>query len=102
MAEQWVKAGKISDIPEGLGHRVKLDGLDIALFRLGRSVYALEDFCPHLGFPLSEGIVRDDEVICAWHGWHVRLADGGCLSERNKAKTYPVEVRGDEVWVLAL
>ena len=84
---------------EGLGHAVRADGLDVAVFKWRDRIYAVENLCPHLGFPLSEGIVQDGEVICSWHGWHVRLQDGSCRRERERAKVYACEIRGDEVWV---
>ncbi len=99
MAE-WIRVAGVSELPtEGLGHPVKAAGLQIAVFRWADSVYALEDLCPHLGFPLSEGIVQSGEVICSWHGWHVRLDDGSCRRQRERAKVFLCEVRGDDVYV---
>jgi NAD(P)H-dependent nitrite reductase small subunit len=96
----WHRVAAVSELAsDGLGHAVKADGLDLAVFRWQGHVYALENLCPHLGFPLSEGIVQDGEVICSWHGWHVRLDDGSCRRERERARIYPCEIRGDEVWV---
>jgi nitrite reductase/ring-hydroxylating ferredoxin subunit len=92
--------GVLSDLPtEGIGHAVKASGLDLALFKWDDKIYAIEDLCPHLGFPLSEGIMQNGEVICSWHGWRVRLDDGTCRRERDRAKVYPCEVRGEEVYV---
>jgi nitrite reductase/ring-hydroxylating ferredoxin subunit len=82
-----------------LGHSVKADGLDIAVFKWNGRVFAIENLCPHLGFPLSEGIVQEGEVICSWHGWHIRLEDGTCRRERDRAKIYSCEIRGDDVWI---
>src|SRR5438067_261067 len=77
VSSKWVRVASLSELPtEGLGHAVKAEGLAIALFRWDDRVYAIEDLCPHLGFPLSEGIMQAGEVICSWHGWHVRLDDG--------------------------
>jgi len=98
--DKWVKVADLSELPtEGLGHAVKADGLDLALFRWNDRIHAIEDLCPHLGFPLSEGIMQTGEVICSWHGWHVRLEDGTCRRERERAKVFECEVRGDEVYV---
>ena len=99
MAE-WVKAAEISELPtEGLGHTVKVSGLQIALFRWDERICAIEDLCPHLGFPLSEGVMQSGEVICSWHGWHVRLDDGSCRRQRERAKVFPVEIRGREIYI---
>ena len=97
---KWVRVASLDEVPEdGIGHAVLIDGLDIALFRWDQSFYALENFCPHLGFPLTEGVVQNGEVICGWHGWHVRLADGACRKERAGAKMYPCEVRNEDLYV---
>lgn len=100
MDDKWVRAASLGELPtEGLGLAVTAKGLDIALFRWNDNVYAIENLCPHLGFPLSEGVMQFGEVICSWHGWHVRLEDGTCRRERERAKVYACEVRDGEVWV---
>ena len=100
MTGKWVRVANLSELPaEGLGHSVKAEGLDLALFRWNDRVWAIEDLCPHLGFPLSEGIMQAGEVICSWHGWHVRLEDGTCRRERERAKVWECRVQGDEVFV---
>jgi nitrite reductase/ring-hydroxylating ferredoxin subunit len=100
VADKWVRVASLEDVPaEGIGHAVKAEGLDIALFRWNDHVYAIEDLCPHLGFPLSEGIMQMGEVICSWHGWHVRLEDGTCRRERERAKVWECEVREGQVFV---
>ena len=100
MSEKWVRVGTLTELPtEGLGHAVKTEGMDLALFQWNDRVYAIEDLCPHLGFPLSEGVMQLGEVICSWHGWHVRLEDGTCRRERDRAKVYACEIRDGEVYV---
>jgi len=97
---EWIRVASVSEIPtEGLGHAVKVEGIGIAIFRSGNLLYAIEDLCPHLGFPLSEGIMQSGQVICGWHGWHIRLEDGACGRERARTKVFPCEIRGDDVYV---
>ena len=100
MDDKWIRVASLSELPlEGLGHAVKAAGLDIALFRWNDAVSAVEDLCPHFGFPLSEGVVQLGEVICSWHGWHIRLEDGTCRREKERAKVYACEVRDGDVYV---
>ena len=100
MDQNWIKVASLRELPtEGLGHAVKARGLELALFRWNDSVYAIEDLRPHLGFPLSEGVMQSGEIICSWHGWHVRLEDGSCRRERERAKVYPCEVHDGDVYV---
>ena len=98
--DQWIRVARADEVPpEGLGLAVKADGLGVALFRWDGRIHAIEDLCPHLGFPLSEGIIQDGEIICGWHGWRICLDDGSCRRERQRAKVFPCELRGDEVFV---
>ena len=100
VGDKWIRVANLKELPgEGLGHSVKAEGFEIALFLWNNRVYAIEDLCPHLGFPLSEGLMQMGEVICSWHGWHVRLEDGTCRREREKAKVWECEVREDEIFV---
>lgn len=99
-ATKWVRVFPVSQIPEdGLIRGVKVEGLDIAVSNWDQTFHALENHCPHLGFPLTEGIVQDGMIICGWHGWRIRLDDGRCPGKTLSARTYPCEVRGDDLYV---
>src|SRR5262245_57352715 len=55
--DTWIRVANASELmPDGLGTAVKADGIRIALFQWEGKLYAVEDLCPHLGFPLSEGM----------------------------------------------
>ena len=63
-------------------------------------VFALDNRCPHMGFPLDRGSVDDGILTCHWHHARFDLASG-CTFDlwADDVPTCPVEVRGDEVWV---
>ncbi len=65
-------------------------------------VYAFDNRCPHLGFPLDRGSVEDGILTCHWHHARFDLASG-CTFDlwADDVPTCPVEVRGEEVWVKA-
>jgi len=39
-------------------------------------VCALAEHCSHLGGPLSEGTLKNDSIVCPWHGSEFGLEDG--------------------------
>jgi 3-phenylpropionate/trans-cinnamate dioxygenase ferredoxin subunit len=59
---------ELSALPEGRGRRVCKAGLDLALFKIGDRVFAIEDSCPHSGGSLSNGKVQGTRVKCPVHG----------------------------------
>jgi nitrite reductase/ring-hydroxylating ferredoxin subunit len=76
------------------GHRPIL-----VLYDRGR-VFALDNRCPHMGFPLDRGSVDDGILTCHWH--HARFdLESGCTFDlwADDVPICPVEVRNGEVWV---
>jgi nitrite reductase/ring-hydroxylating ferredoxin subunit len=63
-------------------------------------VYALDNRCPHMGFPLDKGTVEDGILTCHWH--HARFdAASGCTFDlwADDVPSCPVDIRGEEIWV---
>ena len=60
-------------------HQVWLLDSPWVLTRLGGTLRAFEDRCPHRLAPLSAGSVDGDELRCGYHGWAFDQ-DGGCTA----------------------
>lgn len=72
----------------------------IAVYYHEGKVHAVDNRCPHMGFPLHKGTVTDGILTCHWH--HARFdLMSGCTFDlfADDVPTCSVEVRGDEVWV---
>ena len=79
---------------------VKLDGRQIAVFRLtGDEVRAVDNLCPHEGYPLASGTVKDGLLTCEWHNWKFRLCDGVCVKGGEDVRSYPVRIEDGAVWL---
>ena len=63
-------------------------------------VFALDNRCPHLGFPLHRGSVEDGILTCHWHHARFDLASG-CTFDlwADDVPTAPIEIRDDVVWI---
>ena len=95
-----IRVASLAELAPGRARCVEAHGCRIALVRDGDRVRALDDACPHRGGPLSEGEVVDGAVECPVHGWAFELETGQLRGSRGvRVGTYPVEVRGDEIWV---
>jgi len=88
----WSPAFPLGDLPVG-GVKVHRAGADkIAVFRLEDGLYAIDDRCPHEGWPLAQGGVKGTVVTCAWHNYKFDLRDGRCVLGEERARTFPVRV----------
>ena len=76
------------------GHRPIL-----VIYDRGR-VFALDNRCPHMGFPLERGSVDDGILTCHWH--HARFdLESGCTFDlwADDVPICPVDVSNGDVWV---
>ena len=79
---------------------VSAGGRSIALFHHEDEVYAVDNRCPHMGFPLSKGSVEDGILTCHWHHARFELSCGDTFDIwADDVQTYPVEVRNGEVYL---
>ena len=75
-------------------------GHTIAVFSLGDGFAAVDNRCPHMGFPLNRGTVRDGILTCHWHHARFDLSSGGTFDPfADDVRGFPVSVIDGEVWV---
>lgn len=100
-APGWVKVAELSDVPEGHPKAIKMgEGRSIALFNVEGKIYATDNQCPHMGYPLTRGTIRNGILTCDWHRRSFDLVGGGCFHvECDDLKVFPVDIRGDEIWI---
>ncbi|HEX9064345.1 MAG TPA: Rieske 2Fe-2S domain-containing protein [Streptosporangiaceae bacterium] len=95
----WVRAAALDDITEGGARSFAYLDKRIALFRTARGVFACDNRCPHQGYALVRGDVRDGRLTCAWHNWKFDLATGVCEHGGENIRTYPVRIEASQVYV---
>lgn len=97
----FITVARAQEVPAGQGKQVTVRGKTLALFNAGGAFYALDDVCPHRASTLWDGFVEGEEVVCPLHGARFDLKTGAplCPPARSAARTYPVQVVGDEVQV---
>lgn len=72
---------RLEELQSQSARAAEIAGVSVAIFRVGDEAHALDDFCPHSGGPLSEGVVADGCVTCPWHGARFELASGRSVGE---------------------
>ena len=98
----WQYICQLDDIPRQGARRVaRPRGLEVALFRTAAdAVYALLDYSPYKGGPLSQGMVFGDKVACPLHNWTIGLADGQALApDEGSTPVFRVQVQGGAVYL---
>ena len=92
-AENYVPVCDRSDLEEDGRTVVQHDGRAIALFYHEGEVHAVDNRCPHMGFPLVRGTVDEGVLTCHWHHARFELEDGDTFDPwADDVQTFPVEV----------
>lgn len=100
----FIAVARIGDVPPGWVLRTSAGGRDVALSNVDGELYALDNSCTHAGGPLAPNRLSPACTLeCPWHGSVFDARTGGVVSgpAQKPARTYPVEVHGDTVYVSA-
>ena len=98
--ERWVRAAALADLPQSGCTVAHVEGRTLVIVRDRERIYALDNRCPHMGFPLDRGSVCDGILTCHWHHARFDLATGGTFDQwADDVPAYPASVRDGYVWV---
>jgi nitrite reductase/ring-hydroxylating ferredoxin subunit len=96
----FVRAARAVDVPPGTIREFQVEGKSVALANVEGQFHAINNICIHRGGPLADGPLEEAVVTCPWHGWQYDVRTGKVVQNPSAgADCYPVEVRGDEIFV---
>lgn len=97
--ETWVDAGAADALAVGKPALVRHQDRRVAVIRAeDGEIYAIDDRCPHEGYPLTQGTVAGTELTCCWHNFKFDLRTGAC-ARGEAVSTFETRRRGDRVEV---
>jgi nitrite reductase/ring-hydroxylating ferredoxin subunit len=112
------RVGAIGEFALNAFRILEINGRPVGVVRTEQGFYAVRNRCPHQGADICAGRVAgtmlpsdpqeyrysEDQlvVVCPWHRWEFALDSGRSVGDvtRKRLVTYPVEVVGDDVFVL--
>lgn len=93
----WIQAGTVEEIRQ---QGPKLIKGGIVVFYHEDEVHALDNRCPHLGFPLHMGSLCNGILTCHWHHARFDVCSGGTLDPwADDVPVHDITVRDDLIWV---
>jgi NAD(P)H-dependent nitrite reductase small subunit len=96
----FVKVCKLSELKEGTGSRFIVDDVDVAIFKLGDEIFAINNLCVHQHASiLHDGFVEEEFVTCPAHGWQFSLRTGRMPEGRRGVNVFETMVENEDVLV---
>jgi len=98
---QGARVGTIEEL-QAKGYLAgKVGSQPVCVFWSDGEAFAVDDRCPHMGFPLRRGTVENGLLTCHWHHARFDLASGGTLDPfADDVRAHSVEVDGADVFVV--
>jgi nitrite reductase/ring-hydroxylating ferredoxin subunit len=101
IATDRVRVGSATELRDRGCTVISAGGHLIAVFAHEGRFSAVDNRCPHMGFPLSRGTVRDGLLTCHWHHARFDLEGGGTLDPfADNVRSFSVVVEADDVFVV--
>jgi nitrite reductase/ring-hydroxylating ferredoxin subunit len=100
MNSDFTRAGSLTELKAKGRLVVRGNHRPILVIHDREHIFALDNRCPHMGFPLERGSVEDGILTCHWH--HARFdLESGCTFDlwADDVANVPVAVRDGDVWV---
>ena len=96
----FLRAAKRDEVPAGTIREFQLEGKVVAVANVAGKLFAINNVCLHRGGPLGQGELDRQIVTCPWHGWQYDVTTGKLVTNPAVGvETYPVEVRGEDIFV---
>lgn len=100
MESHWTPAFPSATLAPGGARLLSAKGHRVAIFRVeSGEIYAVDNACPHEGYPLVQGALKGCTLTCCWHNYKFDLRDGRCLLGEEHVRSFPVRVREGNVEV---
>jgi nitrite reductase/ring-hydroxylating ferredoxin subunit len=112
----WVEVLEETELPANTKRMVRAGGKSILLINYHEELFAVDNACPHWGFPLNAGKVSEDYTLtCAFHRSGFDIRTGDCkewspwpprigpllknIRRKNLLPTYKTLTRGGKIYV---
>lgn len=97
----WRRVATLEECPPGSLRPVMVGSDPVVLANVDGTLYAVSDRCSHEEYPLSDGDLEGSILVCPFHGARFDVTSGAArgLPAVRPVKSYPVEIRGDGIYI---
>ena len=98
---EFQKVATTSEILDGELKGFLVENTSIVICNRNNNFYAFRDECSHEEFPLSDGDLEGDNVVCIYHGaeFDIKTGENLCLPAVEPIDVYELKVEGDDILV---
>ncbi len=97
---RWIPAASLAELERKGRLTAKVADQVVVMFYTDGEVFAVDNRCPHMGFPLDRGSVKDCILTCHWHHARFDLNTGGTFDQwADDVRAFPTRIEAGQVLV---
>lgn len=95
----WKTIANVSEIAENKCKDVSVGDVAVVLIKKGGKIFAHRNICTHMDYPLHEGEIDGETIMCPLHGAKFDIETGAVRSmpAARGLHTFAVDIQGDEI-----
>lgn len=101
MMAEWIDVIQESEFPSTGRKAFVIDGVSIVIFKLNNDYFAIHNQCTHEDFPLDDGDIEDDLIICPRHGakFCIRTGEVRAAPAFEDVAIYPLRIENNIIQI---
>jgi nitrite reductase/ring-hydroxylating ferredoxin subunit len=97
---RWIPAASLADLETKGRLTANVGEHLVVMFHTGGKIFAVDNRCPHMGFPLGRGSIKDCIRTCHWHHARFDLNTGGTFDQwADDVRAFPTRVESGQVLI---
>src|SRR5579863_5649538 len=97
---RWIPAAPLAELEANGRLTTTVGDHTIVILLSGGKVFALDSRCPHMGFPLDRGSIKDCILACHWHHARFDLNTGGTFDQwADDVRAFPTKIEAGRVLI---
>ena len=104
MSDEFIRVADAADLPPGTLRQVRAQDNVVCLANIDGQIYAVDNRCPHARWPLTQGYLDGEEIVCPGHGMLFNLPNytlNACRVAPDQVRRFRVKVEAGAIWVAA-
>lgn len=97
----YIKLANVKDIPKNTMKVFKVNDIEVLIVNVDDEFYALENRCPHMGYPLYFGTLQGEVITCGFHyeKFNVKTGKPSGNVTQKPLKTFKTRIQGSTILV---
>ncbi len=99
---EWIDVIQETEFSQTDRKSLVVKGIPIVIFKLENAYYAIHNQCTHENFPLADGDIEEDLIVCPRHGAKFCIKTGGVKAPPafEDVTTYPLRIENKMIQIV--